>query len=284
MFSDAVAGLIRRAETVLPSDVVDALEGALQGEEDEIARIQLDTILKNIRFAGEKKIPLCQDTGLLKFYVGFGSASGVDLSSVLDSLVGGVRLATREIPLRPNSVHPLTRKNSGDNTGRGVPSVELEFLPGGDYVEVTVFPKGAGSENMTFFRMLGSSAGAQGIKEFVLECVSGALGNPCPPVIVGVGVGGLAEDSLKLSKRALLRRVGSRNPEEEIAELERSLLADVNKLGIGPMGLGGKTTALAVNIEYAFCHTASLPVAVSLGCWATRRATMRIYDDRVEYL
>ncbi|MCK4491199.1 MAG: fumarate hydratase, partial [Candidatus Altiarchaeales archaeon] len=162
MFSDAVAGLIMRAETVLPSDVVDALEGALQGEEEEIARIQLDTILKNIRFAGEKKIPLCQDTGLLKFYVGFGSASGVDLQSVRDSLVEGVRTATREIPLRPNSVHPLTRKNSGDNTGRGVPSVELGFLPGGDYVEVTVFPKGAGSENMTFFRMLGSSTGAQG--------------------------------------------------------------------------------------------------------------------------
>lgn len=284
MFSDAVAKLIERAETSLPSDVVDALERALQSEEDGVARIQLDAILKNIKFAGEGKIPVCQDTGLMKFYLRIGADSGIDLETIKDSILEGVRTATKEIPLRPNSVHPLNRENSGDNTGQGIPSMELEVISGEEYMEVTVFPKGAGSENMTFFRMLSPSGGIKAIKGFVLEKVAEAGGNPCPPIVVGVGVGGTAEDSLKLSKRALLRKIGSENEDREIAKLERSLLEDINNLGIGPMGLGGKTTALGVNIEYSFCHTASLPLAVSIGCWAIRRATMRIYGDRTEFL
>jgi fumarate hydratase subunit alpha len=187
-----------------------------------------------------------------------------------------VKVASKEIPLRPNIVHPISRKNSGDNTGAGVPVIEFEVLDGKDFIEISVLPKGAGSENMSALRMLNPSEGIVGIKKFVLDTVAAAGSNPCPPTIVGIGIGGTADRAMLLSKRALLRSLDSRNSDAAMAKLEKELLTDVNQLGIGPMGLGGKTTSLGVCVEYSFCHTASLPVAVNIQCWANRKAKARI--------
>lgn len=281
LITETVVELLRRAEVSLPKDVENALGRAYRNEEEEIARMQLKAILDNVRYARENSIPMCQDTGLPVFYLRIGD--GLEIDPVIRGIREGVRKATEEIPLRPNVVHPLTRENSGDNTGIGVPVVDIGFLAGRDYLEITAFPKGAGSENMSAFRMLKPSEGVAGVKKFVLDTVVSAGGNPCPPTIVGVGIGGSAEGAMSLAKKALLRKINSRGS-KEVAGLEEELLREINKLGIGPMGLGGNTTALAVNIELAHCHTASLPVAVNLQCWANRRAGARIYGDRVEFL
>ncbi|MBN2250657.1 MAG: fumarate hydratase [Candidatus Altiarchaeota archaeon] len=282
--SDTAEKLLLSAETVLPEDVVKALRRAYKTETGKIAKIQLKAILDNVKNAKENSVPICQDTGLPAFYVGIGDGTGIDHRVLREGLVEGVRKATDTVPLRPNVVHPLTRKNSGDNTGTGFPAIDIELLEGKDYIEITAFPKGAGSENMSALKMLNPSDGVGGLKRFVMETVASAGGNPCPPTIVGVGIGGTADAAMRLSKKALLREIGSVNRDDVFAELERELLEDINKLGIGPMGLGGKTTALAVHMEYACCHTASLPVAVSMQCWAGRRAKARIYEKRVVYL
>jgi fumarate hydratase subunit alpha len=282
--TETVSELLKRAVTNLPEDVELALEKAHKTERRKIAKTQLATILDNIRYARKKGIPICQDTGLPVFYVGIGSKAQVDLGMIEEAIVEGVRIATKSIPLRSNAVHPLSRRNSEDNTGAGVPVIEIELLKGRDYLEITVLPKGAGSENMSRLALLKPSDGIADIKRFVVESVAAAGGNPCPPVIVGVGIGGTADTAAKLSKKALLRDISSRNKDKDMACLEKELLCAINQLGIGPMGLGGDTTALEVNIEYAFCHTASLPVAVNLQCWANRRASARIREDRAEYI
>jgi len=283
IISGTAEELLRRAETSLPRDVEKALQAAYRAEREDIAKTQLKAILENIKYARAKAVPICQDTGLPVFYVKIGSRLEADLGAIDAAIVEGVRNATKKVPLRPNAVHPLTRKNSGDNTGTGVPVIEVELLQDADYLELTVLPKGAGSENMSSLRMLNPSEGIGGVKRFVLETVASAGGNSCPPTIIGVGIGGTADSAMSLSKKALLRRIGSRNADRGAAALEKGLLCDINGLGIGPMGLGGKTTALAVHIELAYCHTASLPVAVSMQCWANRRATARIYGNRVEF-
>ena len=283
LITETVVELLRRAEVSLPGDVEKALKRAYRAEKEEIARMQLKTILDNVRYARMNNIPMCQDTGVPVFYLRLGGGLEIDLNLIEESIRRGVKKATSRIPLRPNIVHPLTRENSGDNTGDGIPVIDIEFLGDKDYLELTVFPKGAGSENMSAFRMLNPSEGVEGVKGFVLDTVASAGGNPCPPTIVGVGIGGSAEGAMKLAKKALLRGI---NPHEDegIAGLEGELLKEINKLGIGPMGLGGKTTSLAVNIELAYCHTASLPVAVNLQCWANRKASARIHVDGVEYI
>jgi len=281
--TENVSEILKRAETMLPDDVERALEKAHKEERSETAKTQLAEILENIIYARKKGLPICQDTGIPVFYVGVGSKADIDAGIIEEAVIGGVRKATGEVPLRPNAVHPLTRKNSGDNTGVGVPVVEMEILKGMDYVEITVLPKGAGSENMSRLAMLKPSDGLRGLEKFVVESVAAAGGNPCPPVIVGVGIGGTAEKAVMLSKKALLRKIPSRNKDALVASLERELLEKINLLGIGPMGLGGDTTALAVHAEYAFCHTASLPVAVNLQCWVNRRASAKIFDKRTEY-
>jgi fumarate hydratase subunit alpha len=281
---ETVSELLKRAVTDLPKDVEFALEKARKTERGEIAKTQLATILDNVKYARNKGVPICQDTGIPVFYVGIGSFAQVDIGIIEEAIIEGVRLATNDIPLRSNAVHPLTRKNSGDNTGEGVPVIEIELLKGKDYVEITVLPKGAGSENMSRLALLKPSDGVNGIKRFVIESVAAAGGNPCPPVIVGVGIGGTADKAMKLSKKALLRKIPSRNKDADMGCLEKELLEGVNQLGIGPMGLGGDTTALAVHVEYAFCHTASLPVAVNLQCWANRRASARIREKRTEFI
>ncbi|MBN2014626.1 MAG: fumarate hydratase [Candidatus Altiarchaeota archaeon] len=274
----AVVELIRKAETSLPEDVERALKKAYEREENELARIQLREILKNIEYARKHAITICQDTGLLNFYVKIGNRSDISQEAVRDAIIKATKVATEVIPLRPNVVHPLTRENSGNNTGSGIPEIEFEAI-GGNCLEVSVLVKGAGSENMSKLRMLNPSDGLRGIKRFVLESVAEAGGNPCPPGVVGVGIGGSSNLATKMAKKALLRKVGERNKDIVIAELETELEEKINRLGIGAMGLGGTVSCLGVNIESAYCHTGSLPVAVNLGCWATRRAMVNITES-----
>lgn len=276
-----VKELLRQASVELPSDVKRALAEAYEREVEDVPKMQLKAILDNIESAEKTGIPMCQDTGLHIVYVKLGD---VEVEGLEDAVKEGVAEATATIPLRPNAVHPLTRKNPGTNVGLNMPYILIEKIRG-DFAEITVMPKGAGSENMSALAMLTPAAGLKGVKEFILQTVVKAGGQPCPPGILGIGIGGTADVAMRLAKEALLRPLGSRNPDPEVAKLEEELLEALNDLGVGPMGLGGKTTLLGVNIEAAYTHTASLPVAVNYQCWAARRAAARIYSDgRVEYL
>ncbi|RLF12696.1 MAG: fumarate hydratase [Thermoprotei archaeon] len=266
---------IWRAVSDIPRDVEEALARAYETEESELGRVQLKAILDNIKLARETRTPVCQDTGLLHFYVKYGVESGLSTLELEDAIKRAVKEATRVIPLRPNVVHPLSRVNTGDNVGVMIPVVEWEFTSGSQ-VEITVLPKGAGSENVSKAAVLAPAEGVKGVARFVLESVVQALGKPCPPVILGVGVGGSLEVAAKLAKRAHLRPIGARSRDPQVAELEVKLLEAVNRLGVGPMGLGGRWTALDVKVEAAHTHTASLPVAVSFQCWACRRASLTL--------
>ncbi len=283
-----LVALFQRAMTELPSDILSALEAGYEAETDTVPQMQLKTILDNIALSGESEVPMCQDTGLPIVFATMNQHFTKNLGAPLEVAVrAAVKEATESVPLRPNAVHPLSRENPGDNTGERIPIVNIHYTEEPaqkDYLELTVFPKGAGSENMSQLAMLTPSDGKEGIIEFVLDSMVYAGGKPCPPVILGIGIGGTADYAMKLAKEALLRPIDHSHPDEELAALEAELLTAVNKLGIGPMGLGGKTTALGVNIEYAYCHTASLPVGLNIQCWAARQATARIYaDGRVEY-
>ncbi len=260
--------LIRVAVTSLPEDVEKALHHALDREENPLAKLQLETILKNVAYAREHSLPLCQDTGVPIFLVRGFSNPG----EVAEEIRQAVREATLKVPLRPSIVDALTRRNTGDNTGEGVPVIH--FLPG-DEKSITFLAKGAGSENVSRAQMLPARKGIAGIKRFVLETLRSAGAKPCPPVIVGVGIGGTLEHAAMLAKEALLAPLSERNPREELAELEEELLEEINALGIGAMGMGGNTTCLAVKVLASACHTASLPVAVSVQCWAHRYARLR---------
>jgi fumarate hydratase subunit alpha len=281
LVKSTVKELLRMASIELPIDVKKALRDAYEREVEDVPKMQLKAILDNIELAEKTGTPMCQDTGVHIVYVKLGE---VEVEGLEDAVREGVAEATATIPLRPNAVHPLTRKNPGTNVGLNMPYIYIEKIKDG-FVEITVMPKGAGSENMSALAMLTPAAGLKGVKEFILQTVVKAGGQPCPPGILGVGIGGTADVAMKLAKEALLRPLGSRNPDPEVAKLEEELLEALNGLGIGPMGLGGKTTLLGVHIEVAYTHTASLPVAVNYQCWAARRATARIYPDgRVEYI
>ncbi|MEM2911741.1 MAG: fumarate hydratase [Candidatus Bathyarchaeia archaeon] len=275
--------LLKNSAIYLPEDVKEALKRAYIEETSEIGKTQLGIILENVALAEKYRAPLCQDTGIISFYVKAGAdVKGLDM--IEDALVRATRRATREIPLRPNAVDPLTQKNSGNNTGRFVPYVEWE-ITSGDSLELTVMPKGGGSENVSLLGMLLPGEGLKALKKFVLEAVINAGAQPCPPTILGVAMGGGADVAVRLAKKALLRPLNEPNPNPELAKLEGELLKAVNMTGIGPMGLGGKITALRVHLEYAFRHPASFPVAVAFNCWAARKASARIYSDgTVQYL
>lgn len=265
-FIRSIADLLRKAEIELPDDVVDALKKAEAREESPVAKSQLQAILKNIELAKNHRVPMCQDTGIQIFFVELGTEfqPNFDLEAAIRE---AVVLATREIPLRPNAVDPLTRKNSGDNTGAGIPDIHWKLVPG-KQLRVTVAPKGAGSENMSALRMLNPTE-VGSIKNFVLETVINAGGMPCPPLTLGVGIGGSFDKAARLAKEALLEPLDT-----PMNEYEKEILDAVNALGIGCMGLGGSTTALAVHVKTAYCHTASLPVAVNIQCWANRHASI----------
>ncbi|MFQ5909856.1 MAG: fumarate hydratase [Thermoplasmata archaeon] len=277
---EACIEILKRAVTELPMDTVSALRKGYENETDDLPRMQLRAILDNIELAVKTSAPMCQDTGVPIFFVNIGK---VGIDGLDDVIREAVAEATETVPLRPNAVHPLTRKNPGTNVGERMPYINYRFSDN-DYLEIGVMPKGAGSENMSRLAMLTPAKGLKGIKEFALETVLRAGGKPCPPVILGIGIGGSADIAMKLGKEALLRPLDERHPEKEIANLEREIFEAINDIGIGPMGTGGKTTLLGVNAEYAYCHTASLPVAINIQCWAARRSLVRMYPDgRVEY-
>jgi fumarate hydratase subunit alpha len=275
--------LIRTVAIHLPEDVKQALRKACENETSKTGKTQLKAILRNVELAEKQRLPICQDTGTITFYVKAGSEMK-KLGEVEAAVFDAVREATEKVPLRPNAVDPFTQKNSGDNTGRYTPQMQWEIAPG-DGLELTVMLKGGGSENVSALGMLNPSEGVKGLKRFVVDAVIKAGAKPCPPTVIGVAVGGGADVAMALAKRALLKPLGEANSDAQIADLERELLEAANMTGIGPMGLGGDTTVLGVHVDYAHRHPASFPVAVAFSCWCDRRASARINGKgEVEYL
>ncbi len=255
------------ANCVIEEDVATAIRQALKKEESPISQQVLQQILKNHDIARSRRVPLCQDTGLAVFFVEMGQDVRITGGLFEEAVNEGVRQGYAEGYLRKSLVaNPLNRQNTGDNTPA---IVHLSLVPG-NQLKMIFCPKGAGGENMSALAMLKPGDGLKGVRRFVVATVRKAGSNACPPVIVGVGIGGSFEKCALLAKKALTRRVGSPHPKLEMANLEVSLLEEINKLGIGSMGLGGRVTALAVHIETAPCHIASLPVAVNLNCHASR--------------
>ena len=271
---DTICSLYRDSVIELPEDIKNALKKAYDNETDETARLNLKAILENIEAAHKNSIPMCQDTGLPIVFVKLGS---VKVENLYKGIRNGVEKATKKVPLRPNVVDPFTRENTGTNTGKGIPLVDVEIVEG-DYLELTIFPKGFGSENNNALKMGLPGEGVEGVKNFVLETVLAAGGKPCPPTRIGVGIGGSSDYALKLAKKALLRDINSDNPDNRLAELEHDILELINSTGIGPMGLGGKTTSLDVKIELVDTHTAGLPIGVCIQCWAARHASTVLTD------
>lgn len=273
--ADAVCEIYKQAAIVLPDDIKNALRNAYDNEDSDIAKLNIKSILDNLELAEKNEIPMCQDTGLPIIFVKLGK---VQVENLEQGIIDGVKLATENVPLRTNVVDPLTRKNTGNNIGKGIPQINVE-LTDEPVLELTVFPKGFGSENNNKLAMLLPGEGVEGIKKFFKEAVLSAGGKPCPPTVIGVGIGGSSDMVMKLAKKALLRPIDERNSDERLATLENDLLDIANSTGIGPMGLGGKTTVLGVNVELADTHTAGLPVGICVQCWAARHATSTLRDE-----
>ncbi len=274
---ETVYQLYKKAVIELNEDVIKSLENALKNEEDDLARLNIENILKNIKLARENQIPMCQDTGLGIIFVKLGN---VKVENLKTAIRNGVKKASSEIPLRPNIVDPLTRENSGNNLGDKIPYINIE-LTDTDYLEITLLPKGFGSENNNKLKMTLPAEGEEGIKDFVVESVLQAGGKPCPPMIVGVGIGGTSDLAMKLAKEAMLDEIGKPNKDSKLAKMEKEILDKINQNGKGPMGLGGKTTALDVKIKTAATHTAGLPIGVCIQCWAHRHATAILKDESI---
>ncbi len=263
-----VSQLFQEANFFLPEDVLTSLKQAAEYEESPVGCETLNRILENADIAATERVPLCQDCGAAVVFLELGQEAHITGGDLYTAVNEGVRQGYAEGYLRRSMVHQpySNRVNTKDNT----PAIIYTDIVPGDKLKITVMPKGGGAENMTRLGMLTPAMGRQGVIDFVVKAVDDAKSNPCPPVIVGVGIGGTAERTLLLAKRALLRRVGEPSPDSEIAQLEKEILQRVNQLGIGPEGFGGRVTALAVNIEVFPCHIASMPVAVNLNCHSAR--------------
>ena len=269
VIEDTVARLCIEANLRLPPDVINAIERAEKAEPWDGAKRILSLLGDNVRIASEKTLPVCQDTGMACVFVELGQDVHIE-GDFEQAVNNGVRRGYGEGYLRKSVVcDPLRRVNTGDNA----PALVTVKLTRGDKMRITVMPKGFGSENMSALKMLKPADGVEGVRNFVLDTVEKAGANPCPPIIVGVGIGGSFDKAACLAKHALLRPVNEPNPDKYYAALERELLDKINALGIGPQGFGGKTTALAVLIEAMPTHVAGLPVAVNISCHATRRAS-----------
>ena len=267
--TDTVAKLCIEANCHLSSDIKDRLNGMYEQESWPQAKEILGRIIENFGIADRENVPICQDTGMACVFLKVGQEVHID-GDLTDAVNEGVRRGYGEGYLRKSVVRdPLDRVNTGDNT----PAMLYTELVPGDKIEITVAPKGFGSENMSGIKMLRPSDGVEGVKEFVLKVVEDAGPNPCPPIVVGVGIGGTFDKAAYMAKKALLRSVDVPNEKPFYAELEKQLLDKINALGIGPQGFGGKTTALAVNIETCPTHIAGLPVAVNINCHVTRHKT-----------
>ncbi len=275
-FEDIVINLRNaciKANFELPDDVYQAIKAALDKEQSPIGREILSQLIENADIARTERIPICQDTGTAVVWVELGQDVHVEGGFLIDAINEGVRQGYVEGYLRKSIVaDPLRRKNTGDNTPA---HVHVELVPG-EVFRVTVLPKGGGSENMGRLAMLTPADGVDGVKKFVLDAVEKASANPCPPGIIGVGIGSTFDGVALLAKKALLRPIGERHPDPFYADLELELLELVNSLGIGPQGLGGRITTLDVHIEVAATHITSLPVAVNINCHAARRVSFEL--------
>jgi len=254
------------ANTVLGDDVIEAYKKGYENEKSPVGRDILLQLLENSRIAEEEGIPLCQDTGLAVVFVDMGQDVHVVGGDLNEAINEGVRQGYKEGYLRASSLDPLTRKNYGDNT----PAIIHVNITPGDKLKLEVAPKGFGSENMSRVILFPPAVGIKGVKDFVTQRVEESGPNPCPPLVVGVGIGGTLEKAAIIAKKSLLRPIGQRHPDPDVAKLEEELLDDINKLGIGPQGLGGTVTALDVHIETYPTHIGSLPVAVNIQCHCDR--------------
>jgi len=264
---DAVERLCIEANYDLGNDVMEGFKRAISQETSEQGKEILQLLIENAEIAHEERVPMCQDTGMAVLFVELGQDLHIIGGQLTDALNEGVRRGYEKGFLRKSVVKdPFNRVNTGDNTPA---IIHYDIVPG-DKLHITIAPKGFGSENMGALKMLKPSDGLEGAKRFVIETVDKAGGNPCPPIVVGVGVGGTMEKATFLAKKALLRTIGQCSQEEHLAEIERDLLEKINKLGIGPQGFGGVTTALAVNLEVYPTHIAGMPVAVNINCHSTR--------------
>ncbi|RLB02988.1 MAG: fumarate hydratase [Deltaproteobacteria bacterium] len=270
--TEAVRDLCIKANTQLGEDVLDALKRALKEEESPQGRDILEKLILNAQIAREENIPICQDTGFAVFFVELGQDVHVSGGSLVEAINEGVRQGYKDGYLRKSICHPFTRQNTGDNTPA---IVHIEVVPG-DKIKLIVAPKGGGSENMSRVTMLTPAVGIEGIKDFVVQRVKESGPNPCPPTIIGVGIGGTFEMAAILAKKSLLRELGTKNRDPELQKLEEDWLKAINDLGIGPQGLGGRITSLAVHIEMMPCHIASLPVAVNIQCHAARHKEIEL--------
>jgi tartrate/fumarate subfamily iron-sulfur-dependent hydro-lyase alpha chain len=282
--ADAAAHLYVWALKDIPQDLRDAIVDARERETSTPGQRVLDTIIRNVGIADEQETLVCQDTGIAVYYCRVGEQFPLHPARIYEALYDGTARATEEHPLRSNTVHTLTRENTGPNVGYRVPIVHWEFVPDWDGLDVKCIPKGSGSESMSFLKMCTPADGIAGIKRFVLDSIVNSGGRPCPPGIVGVGIGGSADYAMHLAKEAIARPIGTSNPDPEVAKLEEELFELVNETGIGPMGLGGDVTVLEVHVEHADTHMTLNPVAVNYQCWAARRASAHIAaNGSVEY-
>lgn len=270
--ADRVAEMVVRANRILPADVLTAISRAKETEGSPSGREILGQLEDNAALARESGLPLCQDTGMAVFFVELGENCRVEGASLREAITQGMVRGYQEGLLRKSLCHPLTRKNTGDNT----PAVMHVDLVGGDGLKISFMAKGGGSENMSRVTMLSPAQGWKGIKDFVINRVAEAGPNPCPPTLLGIGIGGSFELAPRLAKQALLRPLDQPHPDPEIARMEQELLAEINNLGIGPMGLGGDTTCLGVRINIAPCHIASLPLAVNVQCHSARHEEVEL--------
>ncbi len=269
---EAVKKLCIKASYELPEDVFRSLKKAYDEETCVYGKEIIEQCIRNAEIARSDKIPICQDTGVAVFFVTIGSECGISGGLLTDAINEGCQRGYSEGYLRASMVNDpvFERKNTKDNT----PAVINIDIVEGDALSITLLPKGGGCENISSLKMLTPADGKNGVMDFVVETVKKSGGNPCPPVIVGVGIGGTADKAMLLSKKALLRDIGSGNSDPRYREMEEEILRRINATGNGPQGLGGKITALCVNIETFPCHIASLPVAVNLNCHAARKATI----------
>jgi fumarate hydratase subunit alpha len=266
LITEKVRDLCMRANTDLGEDVLRAFDQAMEKEESPLGMEILKELKENARIAKEEDVPICQDTGFAVVFIELGQDVHLVGGDLKEAIFEGVRQGYRDGYLRKSVCHPFTRVNTGDNT----PAViHTEIVPG-DKVKIIVAPKGGGSENMSRVVMLTPSDGIEGIKRYIIQRVKDSGSNPCPPTIVGVGIGGTFEQAALLAKKSLLRPLGSKNPDPELEGLESEILEEINRLGIGPQGLGGRTTSLAVHILMMPCHIASFPLAVNIQCHVQR--------------
>lgn len=284
LVEDAAKELYIRALKFLPPDVREALKKASERETNPTAKEIFKTILANVALADKESMLICQDTGLPIYLVKVGSKFQVDCAKIAAALKEGAKRATVEHPFRSSSTHPITRVNPQTSVGEGLPIIYWDFIEENDYLDILMIPKGSGSENMSAMKMFTPADGVAALKKFVVDTVLQSGSNPCPPGVIGVGIGGTADLVSKLAKEAIARPVGSHNHDPFFAKMEDELFEAINSLGIGPMGLGGAVTTLAVHIEWAYTHITQNPVAVNTQCWPARRARAKIYPDgKVEY-